>query len=175
MPFPDQTNLTYKFDGPTVVKVDTGALNALENLGYSADGIQIEERMFHSDVPVDLNGGPEGPPGDVQFMGSVHIITFRLTKFYDSVLDKITPYLYGGTNGQIPDPGSFMSSNGFRLLLYPDDYASGSNNPRNYPLAFPRGSISFNKGTKYRAVQMTWEAHATVISNELTMWNATDS
>jgi|DEB0MinimDraft_6_1074348.scaffolds.fasta_scaffold26249_3 hypothetical protein len=165
--------MEYLFDGPCLIKVDTGTSNALEDLGYTADGVRLEERKFHGNVPTDLNGGPEGPPGDVQYFGELHIVQFTLTKFDDAILSKVAPGVYGGTYGTLPNSGTFMSSNAFRLLLYPDDYASGSNNPRNYPIAFPRGSISFNKGTKFRGVQMSWECHQN--SSTGVIFNTTDT
>ena len=46
--------------------------HALETLGYTQNGVQIEEELYTGDVKGDENGGEEGPPIDVQYFGEVH-------------------------------------------------------------------------------------------------------
>jgi hypothetical protein len=42
-------------EGPCLVQVNTGSAGALEDLGYSIDGVQVTEETFMSDVPGDQN------------------------------------------------------------------------------------------------------------------------
>jgi len=152
--------------GPALVRVDTGASNALEDLGYSVDGVQIIERTFISDVYGDQNGGTDGPPIELQYMGQVDTVRMELSKFDDAVVDKIRPRLYGGTLGSSGTAGTLIAAGslGFRLLIEP------TTDPRNYLFAIPREPIEVNRGTKRSLLIMEWECHANASS---VLWNAT--
>ena len=156
--------ISVQFDGPCKISVGTGDDNALEVLGYSIDGVQIQEVSRTADVPGDQNGGTEGPPIDVQFFGQIHEVSFDLSKFDLAILNKLRPVVKGGTAGTVSQPGTLLSGNSFRLLLAPDNVdANGDaviNNPRNYLIAIPREPITINKGTKFTRVRMSFQCHA---------------
>lgn len=154
--------------GAVLVKTGTGSANALENLGYSINGIQIRERVYTLDVPGDQNGGDEGPPIDRQYLGEVDLITMELSKYDVAVFAKLTPKLLGGTAGQTATPGTliFGASKYYRLLL------TGAAFTRNYIGATLIGEpIEFNAGTKFSRLRIEWECHA--ISG--VKWNSTTS
>ena len=152
--------------GPAVVKLDTGAGNTLEILGYSAEGVSIREEARMIDVPGDENGGSEGPPIEIQYLGEIHYVTMELTKLDVAVLNKINVRVYGNsTPGTTSTPGTLMSSNSFRLLIL------STTNPRNYLFAIPREPIESNRGTKYMRVSMVFECH----SSSDVLWNTTTS
>lgn len=148
--------ISYVVDGPVNVKLDTGAANALEQLGFSEDGVRVTENAFYSDVHTDQNGGTEGPPGDIQYFGEVHNVEMTLTRYDDVIVDKLLPKVRGGTVGATSTPGTLMAQDGkgFRLLLH------STSKPRNYLFAILRGGQECNKGTKHRKMILRWECHA---------------
>jgi hypothetical protein len=157
-------------DGPCNIKVGTGAVSALEQLGFSINGVTIQEQTFMANVPGDQNGGDEGPPIDIQYFGDIHRVTTEMSKWDNAVVDKIRARLNAlgvvaaGVSptqvvGSLIAGGSF----GYRLLLEP------VSRPRNYILAIPREPIEINKGTKFSRLVIQWECHASAG----TLYNAT--
>jgi hypothetical protein len=159
--------VAYEMKGPVAIKVDTGATNALELLGYSEDGVMIDDQVFREDIKCDLRGGQAGPPDEVQYFGAIHLIQFTLVKFDAAVLAKVLAHVYGQTAGTVADPGTFLSDNGFRLLLH------STSVPRNYLLAAPWRGMKIPAGTRATRIPMTWEAHAVDVSGTMTLYNAT--
>ena len=151
--------------GPARIRVDTGAANALEELGYSAEGVTIREEARRLDVPGDENGGSEGVPIDIQYLGQIHFVTFELTKYDELILDKLTPRIYGGTAGTEGTIGTLLVANGFRLLIH------STTEPRNYLLAMPLEPVETNKGTKFSRVIMGFECYP----SSGTIYNASTS
>lgn len=154
--------------GACLIKVNTGAANALELLGYSENGVFITEETYFGDVPGDQNGGDEGPPIDVQYFGEIHRVRMELSKWDSAIAAKVLPVLKGGTEGAVGTAGSLMAAGSlaYRLLLHT------TNLPRNYLLAFLRGQPKeINKGTKYSRLVLNWECHA----SSGTIYNTTTS
>lgn len=154
-------------DGPAVIKVGTGTASALETLGYTEDGAQIQENIFSIDVPGDQNGGPEGPPIDIQYLGEFHIVRLNLTKWDVAIEAKCSPRLLGGTAGAVGTPGTLWhaESKFYRLLIHT------TSRPRNYLAAIPRGVFELNKGTKFSRRIMEWWCYASAG----TIYNSTTS
>lgn len=114
--------------GPLQIWVDTGASNALEFLGWTAEGVTITERRLSAPVEADEFGGSKGVPVDYQLFGQQHVITAELAKFQPAVLAKLTR----GYNPNVA-PGNIgvgmllvCSAATFRVLLF------GRNFVRNY-------------------------------------------
>ena len=149
--------------GPALVRTGTGTANALEDLGFSINGIQLIETVFESDVPGDQNGGEEGPPIDIQYFGQIDRIRMEFSKYDELVVDKIRARLRGGTAGIIGTAGTLIAGTSvfYRLLITP------TNTPRNYVAAIPREPIEVNRGTKYSRLIMEWECHGF----NGTLWN----
>lgn len=147
--------VTVNVDGPALVRVDTGDLNALEDLGYTRDGAEIRFEAYFLDVAGDENGGESGPPIDVQYMGERAVIRLELTKFDGTVADKVTPRLYGGTAGTPGAAGTLMFGGGkcYRVLI------NTSNRPMNFPRCFIRDAIEVNKGTRFSRLLLAFEAY----------------
>jgi len=141
--------------GATLIYVDTGSANALEGLGYSVNGVEVELRGYFGDVPGDEHGGDQGPPIDVQYFGEIAIVRFEMSKYDSAIAAKCEPRLLGGTAGQPGASGTLMFGDEkvYRLLLY------NTGGPLNFPRAFPRGSIEVNKGTVFSRYRMEWECH----------------
>ena len=106
--------------GPLQIWVDTGASNALEFLGWTAEGVTITERRLTAPVEADEFGGSKGVPVDYQLFGQQHVITAELAKFQPDVLAKLTR----GYNPNVA-PGNIgvgmllvCSAATFRVLLF---------------------------------------------------------
>lgn len=162
------------------VSVNTGTSAALEQLGYTIDGVEIEEQVKLLEVFGDQNGGEEGNPIDWQHLGLVDVITLNFTKFDATVAQKCGQRLnpgtstYGGTiaAGVSPLPGTLLlgTASTYRLLLNP---AAGAPFIRNYLLAIPIDPIGHNTGTKHQKRLQRWFAFPPVAGGVL--WNTTTS
>lgn len=154
--------------GAVAVWVGTGSSAALEFLGYTVNGVEIEEMPFQSNVPSDLAGGTEGPPVDVQHMGDLHYIRLELGQFNDTILAKIRSRLNGVTEASSITPGTLIACSGYyyRVLL------QGPNFTRNYLAGIPRGAIRMNAGTQFSRAMVEFECHRLRSANYV-LWNTT--
>lgn len=118
--------------GPVAIFVDTGAANALEFLGYTIDGVEIEENAFIEGIPSDLSGGTSGPPTDYQWFGRQDRISFELGKFDPAVLAKVSQRNNPAASGTL-NVGTLLGCSGqtYRVLLLGDNFT------RNYLSCIP--------------------------------------
>lgn len=146
--------------GLVTIKVDTGTSHALETLGYSVNGVEIEENIFTLDVPGDEHGGDAGPPIDIQYLGEVDTVRIESTKFDLAVVNKLRARLWNAgftapAAGQVlgADMGSlyFAGAKYFRLVLD----AANSGYDRDYIRVVPREPITENRGVKHSILRMT--------------------
>ena len=154
--------------GLATITVDTGSAHALETLGYTQNGASVRFNGFFLDVHTDENGGDDGPPTDVQYLGETADITLDFTKFDTTVADKIRPRIYGGSAGTVGSVGTLMSgsSSTYRLCI------NSPTTPLNFPVVIFREPIEINKGTKYS----TWRLVGTAYKNgSNVLYNATVS
>lgn len=154
-------------DGPALIRTGTGSAGALEDLGYTRNQVEVEEETFYYNVPGDQNGGDDGPPIEIQFLGQIHRVRLDLSKYDAAVVEKLRSGVRGTTGGTIGTVGTLMaaSSSGFRVLISP------TSRPRNYLFGIPRIPIFEGKGTKWSPFSITFECHA--VSG--TMFNTTTS
>lgn len=105
--------------GEALLRTGTASLNALEDLGVSVDGVDIEIRDYVSPVHVDTYGGPSGPPFDEIGYGQTATISAQLVFYDKAVLAKIRPPFVGGTDGQQGTAGTLYGAGSkyFRLLI----------------------------------------------------------
>lgn len=78
----------YQVAGPLQVWVDTGASHAVEFLGFTRGGAEIQEQSFQSELKSDYTGGEQGPPGDYEWLGEMHTISLELALFVPTILAK---------------------------------------------------------------------------------------
>lgn len=150
--------------GPVLIRTSTGTSLALEDLGYSINGVQIFPDVFTLDVPSDLNGGDDGPPIDIQHLGQVHRIRLELSKFDMAVYKKIEARTNGETPGSITRTvGSLYAANsyGYRVLFTADNFV------RNYIFGVARAPIQSNHGSKFSRPIIEFECHTL----EGVLWN----
>lgn len=147
--------VTIVVPGLATVKLDTGDANALEILGTTRNGVEITFEGFFLDVPGDENGGDDGPPIDVQYLGETARIRMELTKWDTAIADKITHRERGGTAGVVPTAGNlqFQGSKSYRLLI------NTVSVPFNFPRTIIRMPIEINRGTKFSTLVIEGEAH----------------
>lgn len=131
--------------GLATIKVATPASGTLDTLGYSENGVEFSEHVMTLDVRGDENGGDAGPPIDIQYMGEFHIVRMLMTKYDETIIDKIRSGIAGGTAGTPGTAGSLYLGGavGWRLLIH------SVNLPRNYLHAIFDQPKELNKGTKH--------------------------
>jgi hypothetical protein len=141
--------------GLITVSVGMGSA-AVKTLGYTQNGITYVEEGFYTDVPGDENGGDEGPPIEVQYMGEIHRIRAELTKYDSAVASEIGAKVAGATHGVPATAGTLY----FASASYMRVQAVGANgHVRNYPYTIPRMPIELNAGTRYSRLVIEFEAH----------------
>jgi len=141
--------------GPALIKTGTGEAGALETLGYTRQGAEVRNQGFYLDVPGDENGGDQGPPIDIQYLGEIARIRLEMTSWDEAVAAKLRARLASGTEGQPGTAGTLMfgGSKTIRVLIDP---TSGE---MNFPRCFIRGEWEINKGTRYSTFVVEFEAH----------------
>lgn len=74
--------------GPLQIWGTTGATAAVEFLGWTRGGIEIQEQNNFAELKSDLNGGEQGIPGDYEWLGEMHTITCELAQYNPAILAK---------------------------------------------------------------------------------------
>jgi len=145
--------------GACEIKIAT-ADQSLVTLGWSRNMADVRKEAFFLDVPGDQNGGDDGPPIDIIYLGEIAVIRLELTKWDYTVVDVIRARLSGGTAGSTGTPGTLIAGaatpNWFRVLLSPTATAYA----RNFPTCVPRGAIEVGRGTKFSTLVCEFEAHS---------------
>lgn len=149
------------------VKFPTAISGALTSLGYTRNMADVTKEAFWLDVPGDENGGDDGPPIEIIYLGEIARIRLELTKWDDTPANAIRARIDAATAGTPTTPGTmaFSATKAFRVLL------NSANDPRNFPRVIPRSSIEIGRGTKYSSLILELEAHkdsSGVLYNALT-------
>jgi hypothetical protein len=156
-----QINLT----GVVTVKYQlTAGIGNLKEIGQAEDQPTFDVRAFFHNVPGDANGGPQGPPIDVQFLGEIAIVRLAMSKWDPTNFDEIKKRNAVATAGIIlgTEVGTLMlDAKPIRILL------SSTTRPINFPNCLMREAYSINMGTKYSTAIMQFEAHRVPGSNGL--------
>ena len=125
-----------------------GVANSEAELGFTADGAQVDYLIKTIDVPSDDFGGASGGPSDVQIVGCEANVSLDLTKF-DKANCEAAMSGVGGTAGVVPELGSFMRQDGKAGQLFLDGVADDYK----FPVAYvTRGGI--NKGTRFSTFRL---------------------
>jgi hypothetical protein len=150
MPFPLAT-FPHRATGPTLV---TWSGN---EIGYADDRIQIEERPFWEDIRNDAFGGAAGMPSDVQYLGSIAIVTCTLNRFTVAEIEKLAGIdsVPGTTYGTMPQVGLFMRQN----TMYGALLLSNRTETLTYTVAFLRQGRRFNVSTRHQIYSLVFECH----------------
>lgn len=110
--------------GPVLVKVNLRDGSGFVNLGYTTEGVQLEETFYTNPIHSDQYGGTSGPEVDRQFMGKSAKINLSLVEYN---LDVVKALREGqastgwptGVPGQITGIGGLVTCGnvGFQILL----------------------------------------------------------
>ncbi len=149
----DGINVTGKVD--VYIQLTNTAGN-LKKLGECLDMADVEDRAYWNPVPGDRYGGPQGPPIDIQYLGSICVVRMELSRWDTAVWDLLKKRQVVTTAGTIAltDVGKVMLANyGFRLLL------STTTRPLNFPAVILRDSAQFAMGTKFTSLALSFECH----------------
>lgn len=135
-------------------------------IGQSMDATDIREIPYHHNVPGDKNGGNQGPPIEVQYLGSTVRISMELSRFNNSAIDTLRKFAALANQGTIDQPavGALLLQSA-ALRIYLD--AQFSPLPLNFPCCIVREPVSFNAGTKFSAMRIEFEAHRHPVTNVL--------
>lgn len=145
--------------GAVLVKIDDGAGGGLQSLGYTRNGADTTKEAFFVDVPGDQNGGDEGPPIDIQYMGEIARVRLELTKWDSTVAALVSARVSAATDGQPATAGTFMFAQTKYCRLVLDGGGAFTSLDMNFPLAIPRMPIELNRGTKFGILVCEFECH----------------
>jgi len=158
-----QTNLA----GLSTVKIEVSG-GSLQSLGYARNEPEVIFNPFFHDVPSDENGGDQGPPVEVQFLGAIAMVRMRLTRYDPAVCAIVERFATSLTAGQPGTAGLLMFSNAVTLRILIDN----ANDPRNFPRCIPRSPIEMNKGSKFTELSLEFYAYKNASG---VLWNASTS
>ena len=150
--------------GPTLVRCRNTIWETYElDLGYSEDRIQIHERPFWHEVKSDAYGGTEGPPCDVQYLGSIAIVTCLLNRFNEANLRLISTLNINKqalpservSPGVMPNTGLYMRQD----LCMCELWLINKTYSLKYERAFLRNGRQFSVGTRHQSFALVFECH----------------
>lgn len=162
--------VAFQVAGPVAVWVAHLASNLQPFLlGYTANGVDIRHNPRWSDYFSDANGGADGPPTDVIFLGETATIRMELTRWDAVIAEQVCSRACGrprpprGTSGYGTNApaGTLMfaswgpvpeSAIGLGLL-----HRGGS---RTYPHAILRGSNQLTMGSRFSRLILEFECYA---------------
>lgn len=124
---------------------------ALQPFGYTANGAQVTFEGYEIRVPSDENGGDEGPPAEIQYLGQTARVRLEMTKFDQSVSELLLRRLPSGTLGQPIGTGTPAGTLLFAGLQYFRLVIASAVKPFNFPcVSILRAPQDLNVGTKYQ-------------------------
>jgi len=147
-------------------------------LGWTRNGVNTTDESFFVNVPGDQYGGDEGPPIDVQYMGSLVRLRLELTKWDDIVANLIRQRTADNMTDAIPRvsmagyaaiPGTLMIGGSQCMIVQLQGIhpVSGVTTTALFPLAIPREAIEINHGTKYSTFVCGFECHRDPTSRQI--------
>lgn len=143
--------------GPCLVKVNLRDGNGVVDLGYTAEGVQVEEQLFEQPIHSDRYGGSAGPPVDKQWFGKSARIPLQLVEYDLAVVKLMRQITIASTwstmddEGGIVDIGALTSctNQSWQVILVGSlDSTSSHMTPLNFPNCFPTGAIRYPLGAK---------------------------
>ena len=150
--------------GPVLVKINLRDGNGFVNLGYTSEGVQIEEEFYTNPIHSDQFGGTAGPPVDRQFMGKKAKIGLSLVEYSIAVVKKMREG-QASTNWSTGSAGTLVNIGGLlscgkrtfqiQLLGAADVAATAADagavtiaTTLNYPNCWYSGPVRFPIGSK---------------------------
>jgi hypothetical protein len=160
--------------GPALVKINLRDSNGWVNLGYTTEGVQVEETLFTNPIHSDQYGGTAGPPVDKQFMGKSARISLSLVEFSIAVAKRLRESQASlnwttGVPGTITNVGGLVTcgKRAFQVLLVgaadaaavaADAQAITLADKLNFPNCWYAGPIRYNVASKNTTLDFDIEA-----------------
>lgn len=164
--------MTVHTAGVTTVQIKAlynGAGSGLLDLGQTRNYAEVTKEAFFLDVPGDANGGDDGPPIEIQYLGEIARIRVELTKYDTTTADIVRARVTGSTAGTYTGTGNVVGKKMFDVVSSgtPDPRTmrvllSNANDDRNFNRCIPRMPIEIGRGTKYSTLICEFEAHKDV-------------
>ncbi len=131
---------------------------AMVKLGESLDMLDTEQNEYNKEVPGDANGGPDGPPIEIQFLGLTYTIRLNLSKYDPTFAAAMEGRGVNATTGTILDAeiGALkLLSKSSRLCIV----SAVTGTAINFPCCLIRDAISYGQGTKFSTFSATITAY----------------
>lgn len=162
---------TVQLAGATKIRVAIPNVNLgngtgnLADFGWTRNGATVTYEDYFLDVPGDQHGGDDGPPIEVQWLGSIARIRCEMTKWdfdiFEEIAARVASTTFGlsdisntSANEKTPGQLMFTGAKTLRVLLL------NANDIRNFPRCLVRSGIECNYATKYTSPIIEFEAHA---------------
>jgi hypothetical protein len=145
-------------NGPALISVGLGSMQALESLGYSEDGVEVSLTFNTEDVRVDTFATTAF---DVQHFLEEATITASLVVYDTSVLDAVKARGFGMTAGTMPAAGTLMVAQGYTYPLIVQATPNPNGVFNGACIKFPNcycTNWSEKRGTRATRVNVTWRA-----------------
>lgn len=150
--------VSLQVSGTVTVKIGPQECDDLQLavLGYTANGVRIQEEDFYEEVHSDERGGDVGPPIDLIYHGKRPRVTMELVKWDAAAADKLAARISVTTPqpGKVYDAGIVMiaGQKAWRLVLHS---AAAS---WDLPVVVVRGQFEINKGSQHSRLLIAFEA-----------------
>lgn len=137
-----------------------------ESIGVATDYTEISNRPFYHDIYSDRNGGREGQPSDMQYLGHNITISLELSAWDYDQIQLLKRRSVNATAGTILDSevGTFMlAERSIRVCLdgapTTDSSGAAAIRTRNFWCCMVREPIAVGLGTKHMAYRIQFTAY----------------
>lgn len=127
-------------------------------LGTATDTISVSQRPYLKDIHSDRNGGQEGPPSEIQYLGEIINISLALQSWNTAAIAILRRYAVNATRGTIlqAEVGAMMlKSRSIRLLINTADTVD----IRNFWCCLVRDPQELGIGTKWSEMRLNFTAY----------------
>ena len=137
------------------IQMTNFASDVITTLGFTRNFGEIRTEARFLDVPGDENGGDDGIPIDIQYLGEIAIVRLELTKYDTAAANAVRARLDNATFGTNAAIGTLMfgATKTMRVILDTPSL------PHNFPLCIPNGAIEIGVGTKYSTLILEFTAY----------------
>jgi len=160
----------YAVNGAALVYVGTGGGGALQLLGYTDQGVDMEIMENKMEIFTDIFGPMT--PQDFQEMGLMARVAVPLIAMDRTVLNTVIGRSDQTTKGQVGTPGLVLGVNGYSFRL---GIASLFDSPWNFPAAITRprfGTRLATKANPFRIEFLAWPyaPYTVTTGRNTTLW-----
>ncbi len=130
----------------------------LIDLGSTVDSTDVQNRPFFHDIHTDRNGGHQGPPNEVQYLGHIVNINLELATWNPVAIEHLRKRAVNATQGKVlqSEIGEMMlKEKSIRLLMDTPDPAD----TRNFWCCLVREPMNIGMGTKWSSYRLSFTAY----------------